>query len=133
MKATVLGSGGWGTALSLLLLDNGNDVTLWSFSEQEAEVLRTTRENPMLKGVPLPEALKITTSMEPLRESELVVLATPSFAVRATARNAREFLRDDAIVVSVAKGIEKDTALCLTQIIEQELRGKGRIVALSGP
>ena len=133
MKTTVLGSGGWGTALSLLLLDNGNDVTLWSFSEQEAEVLRTTRENPMLKGVPLPEELKITTSMERLGESELVVLATPSFAVRATARKAREFLRNGAVIVSVAKGIEKDTALCLTQIIEQELRGKGRIVALSGP
>ena len=52
MKITVLGSGGWGTALSLLLLDNGNDVTLWSFLEKEAEALRETRENPMLKGVP---------------------------------------------------------------------------------
>ena len=52
MKITVLGSGGWGTALSLLLLDNGNDVTLWSFLEKEAETLRATRENPMLQGVP---------------------------------------------------------------------------------
>ena len=48
MKITVLGSGGWGTALSLLLLDNGNDVTLWSFDPREAQVLRETRENPML-------------------------------------------------------------------------------------
>ena len=133
MKATVLGSGGWGTALSLLLLDNGSDVTLWSFSAQEAEALRATRENPMLKGVALPEALHITTSMECLRESELVVMATPSFAVRETARKAREFLRDGVVAVSVAKGIEKDTALCLTQVIEEEWQGKGRVVALSGP
>ena len=133
MKITVLGSGGWGTALSLLLLDNGNDVTLWSFLEKEAEVLRTTRENPMLKGVVLPEALKITTSMDVLADSELVVMATPSFAVRETARKAAPLLRQDAVVVSVAKGIEKDTALCLTQIIEEELKGKGRVVALSGP
>ena len=133
MKITVLGSGGWGTALSLLLLDNGNDVTLWSFLEKEAEVLRATRENPMLKGVVLPEALKITTSMDVLADSELVVVATPSFAVRETARKAAPLLRQDAVVVSVAKGIEKDTALCLTQIIEEELKGKGRVVALSGP
>lgn len=133
MKITVLGSGGWGTALSLLLLDNGNDVTLWSFLEKEAQVLKETRENPMLKGVPLPEALKITNSMDTLTDSELVVLATPSFAVRETARKARPLLREDAVVVSVAKGIEKDTALCLTQIIEEELQGKGRVVALSGP
>ena len=92
MKVTVLGSGGWGTALSLLLLDNGNDVTLWSFSEEEAENLRATRENPMLKGVVLPEGLKITTCMDVLGESELVVMATPSFAVRETARKARALL-----------------------------------------
>ena len=133
MKITVLGSGGWGTALAILLLDNGNDVTLWSFLEKEAAVLRETRENPMLKGVPLPEELKITTSMDVLAESELVVLATPSFAVRETARKAAPLLREDVVVVSVAKGIEKDTALCLTQVIEEELGGKGKVVALSGP
>ena len=133
MKITVLGSGGWGTALAILLLDNGNDVTLWSFLEQEAEVLRETRENPMLKGVPLPEELKITTSMDCLKDSGLAVMATPSFAVRETARKAAPLLREDAVVVSVAKGIEKDTALCLTQIIEEELGGKGKVVALSGP
>ena len=133
MKITVLGSGGWGTALALLLLDNGNDVTLWSFMEEESRVLREKRENPMLKGVPLPEALHLTSSMDALGESELVVMATPSFAVRATARKAAPLLRQDAVVVSVAKGIEKDTALCLTQVIEEELGGKCRVVALSGP
>ena len=133
MKITVLGSGGWGTALALLLLDNGNDVTLWSFMEEECRVLREKRENPMLKGVPLPEALHLTSSMDALAESELVVMATPSFAVRATARRAAPLLRQDAVVVSVAKGIEKDTALCLTQVIGEELGGKCRVVALSGP
>lgn len=133
MKITVLGSGGWGTALALLLLDNGNDVTLWSFMEEECRVLREKRENPMLKGVPLPETLHLTSSMDALAESELVVMATPSFAVRATARRAAPLLRQDAVVVSVAKGIEKDTALCLTQVIEEELGGKCRVVALSGP
>ena len=63
MKITVLGSGAWGTALALLLLENGNDVTLWSYTEEESAVLREKRENPMLKGVPLPEELKLTTDM----------------------------------------------------------------------
>ena len=60
MKAVVLGSGGWGTALALTLLDNGHDVTLWSHSPEKAERLSKTRENPLLKGVPLPEPLHIT-------------------------------------------------------------------------
>ncbi len=133
MKITVLGSGGWGTALALLLLDNGNDVTLWSYRKDEAAHLRETRENRLLKGVMLPEALAVTGSMDCLMESEVVVLATPSFAVRETARQAAPLLREDAVVVSVAKGIEKDTALCLTQVIEDELGGRQRVAALSGP
>ena len=54
MKITVLGSGGWGTALALLLLENGHEVTLWSYTREESAVLRDTHENPMLKGVVLP-------------------------------------------------------------------------------
>ena len=60
MKAAVLGSGGWGTALALVLLDNGHDVTLWSRNPAKAEELARTRENPLLKGVSLPEELHIT-------------------------------------------------------------------------
>lgn len=133
MKITVLGSGGWGTALALLLLDNGNDVTLWSYHSAEAELLRTQRENPLLKGVALPDTLAITSSFDKVPDSELVVLATPSFAVRTTARNVAPELKAGTIVVSVAKGIEKDTAKCLTQVIEEEIGGKCPVVALSGP
>ena len=133
MKITVLGSGGWGTALALLLLDNGNDATLWSHREDGAAELRRKRENPLLKGVALPEALGISSSLEGVKESGLVVMAVPSFAVRETARKIAPLLRRDAVVVSVAKGIEKDTALCLSQVIEQELQGKGTVAVLSGP
>lgn len=133
MKITVLGSGGWGTALALLLLENGNDVTLWSFDEAEADTLRRTGENPMLKGVPLPETLKITTSFDTVPDSEIVVMATPSFAVRATARKVAPLLAENTIVVSVSKGIEKDTNMTLTDIIEEEIGHKCTVVALSGP
>lgn len=133
MKITVLGSGGWGTALALLLLDNGNDVTLWSYDPREADTLRRDRENPMLKGVPLPPALAITTDFDAVSQSGLVVMATPSFAVRATAQKAAPYLREGTVVVSVAKGIEKDSALRLSQVIGEELRGRGQVVVLSGP
>ena len=133
MKITVLGSGGWGTALALLLLDNGNDVTLWSFDPKEAEILCERRENPLLAGVPLPEELKVTSEFDTVPHSGLVVLATPSFAVRATARQVAPLLAPGTVIVSVAKGIEKDTNLRLTQIIEEETGGKFPVVALSGP
>lgn len=58
MKISVMGSGGWGTALALVLLENGHDVTLWSYTEAESAVLREQKENPMLKGVALPDGLK---------------------------------------------------------------------------
>ncbi len=133
MKITVLGSGGWGTALALLLVDNGNDVTLWSHSRERSELLERTRENPRLAGVALPEALQLSAELGCVAESEIVVMAVPSFAVRDTARMAAGLLREDAVVVSVAKGIERDTALCMTQVIEEELGGRGRVAALSGP
>ena len=133
MNITVLGSGGWGTALALLLTDNGHDVTLWSHSAQRSALLEQARENPRLPGVPLPEALHLSAALDSLRESGAVVMATPSFAVRETARMAVPLLREDAVVVSAAKGVERDTALCMTQVIEEELGGKGRTAALSGP
>ena len=133
MKITVLGSGGWGTALALLLTDNGNDVTLWSRSRETSELLERNRENPRLAGVPLDEKLKLSAELDSVAESGLVVMAVPSFAVRETARMIAPLLREDAVVVSAAKGIEKDTSLCMTQVMEQELGGKGRVAALSGP
>ena len=133
MKIAVLGSGGWGTALALVLLENGHDVTLWSYTEAESAVLQETRENPLLKGVPLPEGLKLTSDLSCVQGCGVVVLATPSFAVRNTARAAAPLLAPGTVLVSVSKGIEKDTSLTLTDAIGQEVGENHPIVALSGP
>ena len=133
MKVAVLGSGGWGTALALVLLENGHDVTLWSYTEEESAVLRQTGENPMLKGVALPKELKLTSDLVCVKGCGAVVLATPSFAVRTTAKAAASLLEPGAVLVSVSKGIEKDTSLTLTDAIEQEVGDAHPIVALSGP
>lgn len=133
MKVSVIGSGGWGTALALLLLENGNDVTLWSYAEEESRVLRETGENPMLKGVPLPGALGLTTDLSCVKGCEVVVLATPSFAVRGTARQMKPLLDPGTVLVSVSKGIEKETSTTLTEAIHEELGEGHPVVALSGP
>ena len=133
MKITVLGSGGWGTALALLLLENGNDVTLWSYAEEESKKLRETRENPLLPGVKLPEEMQFSTDMACVKGCGAIVVATPSFAVRSTAAQLRELADEGTIIISVSKGIEKDTSLRLSQIIEEEVQGKCPVVVLSGP
>lgn len=133
MKISVMGSGGWGTALALVLLENGHDVTLWSYTAEESARLKEQGENPLLKGVPLPKELKLTADLACVKGCGAVVLATPSFAVRTTARAAAPMLDPGAVLVSVSKGIEKDTSLTLTDAIEQEVGDAHPIVALSGP
>ncbi|MCI6400096.1 NAD(P)H-dependent glycerol-3-phosphate dehydrogenase [Lawsonibacter sp.] len=133
MKIAVMGSGGWGTALAMVLLENGHDVTLWSYTQEESAVLREKRENPMLKGVPLPEKLHLTWDADCVRDCGVVVLATPSFAVRTTARSIAPLLDPGAVLISVSKGIEKDTSLTLTAAIAEEVGEGHPIVALSGP
>lgn len=133
MKITVMGSGAWGTALALVLVDNGHDVTLWTYKSEQAEEMRAARSNRRLKGVELPEALRISADLSTIPESDMIVMGTPSFAVRDTARMIAPLIRQDAVIVVVSKGVERDTALCMSQVIENELAGKGRVVALSGP
>lgn len=133
MRIAVVGSGGWGTALALILVENGHNVTIWSYKAEEAESLCTTHENSLLPGVALPEELSITSDISCVQDKDLVVFATPSFAVRETAKSAAPYLSDRTIIVSVSKGIEKGTSLRLSQIIDEETNGRCRLVALSGP
>ena len=133
MKVTVLGSGAWGTALALALLENGHDVTIWSYLEEESRVLRETRENPMLKGVTIPDTMKFTTDMAAVKGCHAVVVATPSFAVRSTAAQIKALVDEGTVIISVSKGIEKETSCRLSEAIEQEMDGKCPVVVLSGP
>ncbi len=133
MKITVLGSGGWGTALALLLLRNGHEVTLWSYTESESATLRTKRENPVLPGIALPEELALTSDLACAEGRDVVVMATPSFAVRSTAAQAAARLSEGTVIVSVSKGIEENTSLTLTQVIAEATQGRFPIAALSGP
>lgn len=133
MKAVVVGSGGWGTALSLVLCDNGHDVTLWSHDPAKAAQMAEGRENSKLKGVRLPEALKISGDLDCLKGAELVISAPPSFAVRETGKKIASYLTPETVLVSVSKGIERDTNLRMSQILTEVTGDTCKVVALSGP
>lgn len=132
-KIAVLGSGAWGTALGLVLLENGHDVTLWSYFPEESQTLSATRENSMLKGVPLPQSLRLTSDIACAGEADVVVLATPSFAYRTTAARLKGILRPGTILVSVGKGFEQNTSLRLSQVIASEVGEDCPVVVLCGP
>ena len=131
MKITVLVSGGWGTALAMTLYKNGHQVTLWSRRQETTDLLQRTGENPKLPGVKIPEGIVLTSDLNCLREAELVVMSAPSYAVRDVCRRAAPYLRENAVIVSVTKGLEPDTFLRMSEIVEQET-GK-TVVVLSGP
>ena len=131
MQITMLGSGAWGTALANLLCENGNTVTLWNRSAARAAEMEKTGSNPRLKGVLLHPAMRFSSDYRCVSDSDMVVFATPSFAIRETAAAVKSYLPEHVILVSVTKGIEAETGLRMTQIIEQETGCMA--AALSGP
>lgn len=133
-KISVLGAGSWGTALSLLLHQNGHEVVLWSALEDEVKMLREKREHEFkLPGVRLPETMEISADLEAcLKHPEVVVLAVPSPYTRSTARRMAPFVRKGQIIVNVAKGVEEHTLMTLSEIIKEEIPA-GNVCVLSGP
>ncbi len=129
----IIGAGTWGTALGLVLYGNGHSVTLWSAFEEDARYLDKKREHKNLPGVKLPGDMVFTASMEQAAErKDVLVLAVPSIYVRSTARKMAAFCGKGQVIVNVAKGIEEDSLLTLSQVIEEELSG-ARVAVLSGP
>lgn len=130
----ILGAGSWGTALAVLLGNNGHQVTLWSHREQEARRLEQARENESkLPGVRLPDRVAVTFSLEDtMREKDVLILAVPSSQMRSTCRRIAPLTAHGQILVSVAKGIEDGTFATMTDMIREEIPGSDGAV-LSGP
>ena len=131
MKAAVVGSGGWGTALALCLLRNGHETLLWSHSRQKAEEMEKTRQNKMLPGVLLPENLQIAWDPTSVAGHPLVVIAWPSVHIRSVCRQVAPFLDENAVLVSVTKGIEPGSLLRMSQIVREETHRE--VAVLTGP
>lgn len=133
-KVGVLGAGSWGTALAILLHDNGHDVTVWSIDPKEVEMLSEKREHvSKLPGVHISEEIMITNEMEEaIKGKDFLVLAVPSIFTRSTAAKMKQYVVDGQMIVDVAKGIEEDTLMTLSQQISQEIP-QADVAVLSGP
>ncbi len=133
-NVSVIGAGSWGTALAVVLQNNGHQVTIWSAIEEEIKMLREKREHvSKLPGVRLAEKTVFTTDLkEAVEGKNLLVLAVPSVFTRSTAKTMKEFVEERQLIVNVAKGIEEKTLMTLSDIIEEEIP-QARVAVLSGP
>jgi glycerol-3-phosphate dehydrogenase (NAD(P)+) len=134
-KIGVIGAGGWGTAIALLLAKNGHAVTLWARREELCRDLLKHRENTAyLPGVLLPANIGISNSLEQaVKSKDIVVLATPAKAVRTAIEGMKDFITKDTIIVSLSKGLERNSILRLSQVISQVVGNEDRVVVISGP
>ncbi len=133
-EISVIGAGSWGIALALLLHKNGHHVTVWSIVEAEIRMLQTEHEHKdKLPGVRLPEDMEFTTDLQAaVTGKDVLVLAVPSPYTRSTSHNMQPYVTEGQLIVNVAKGIEENTLLTLSQIIEEEIP-QAQVAVLSGP
>lgn len=130
----ILGAGTWGAALARLLANKGFSVTVWSAEPEKAAELARTGKHPKLPNMQIPDSIRFTDRMEyACATADVIVFAVSSVYMRSTARLAGSYVRNDQLLVSVAKGIEAATLLTMTDVLESELGNADRIVALSGP
>ena len=131
MKVAVVGSGAWGTALAIRLCKNGHDVTMWTYEKELIPQMKQTHRNPRLPVAVLPENLEISGDYGCVTGCALVVMASPSFPARSVCRGVTPYLDEDAVLVSVTKGLEAGTHMRMSEVVAQET---GReVVALTGP
>ncbi len=135
-KVAVFGAGSWGTAFSLVLADAGNDVTIWGRRPEVCDAINKQHENTeYFPGVDLPESVRATPDpAEAAKDAEFVVLSVPSQKLRENLSEWTAVLPDDAMLVSLMKGVELDTTKRMSEVIA-EVTGAGpeRIAVVSGP
>lgn len=133
-KVCVLGAGSWGTALAMVLSENSENVSLWTKCKNQVKEINEERTNSKyLKGIKVPENIYCTVDIEDaVKDSEIIVLAVPSQAIRSVSKELKECLKENQIVVNVAKGLEKETGLRMSQVVIDEIKDI-RYVVLSGP
>ncbi|MCD6415661.1 MAG: NAD(P)-dependent glycerol-3-phosphate dehydrogenase [Planctomycetes bacterium] len=134
-RIAVIGCGGWGTALALLLHENGHQVTLWGVEPDYVDQMRESRRNPRyLPDIEIPGGLQLTSSMSDcVPTSAIVVAATPTIYLREVCRRLSAHLRAGQMVLNVSKGIEEETLLLGSQVIRDVCKGAYRLAGLYGP
>ena len=135
MHIAVIGSGGWGLAMTHLLRQKGNDVALWSFLPEESALLQEKLGNEqLLPGVKLDSSVTFTTDLSCAEGCPLVIFATPSFGVAETARALKTHLKPDQTVVLLSKGFDPVNDYCLLgESLQRELGSEISVVIVTGP
>ncbi len=133
-KIGVIGGGSWGTALAILLSEKGYQVEMWLRDKLQVEEIENSRENKKyLPNVKLPCNLKVTNDLEKVSfNKEVILLSVPTHGVRETLYNCKRYMNKDQIIVNVAKGIENDSLLRISEIVK-EILPQNKYSILSGP
>lgn len=137
-KITIIGSGSFGTALSVVTARAGNDVQLWAREIEIVNGINNRHQNPAyLTDVTLPDSVVCYHQLEAcLHDREIIVFAVPSHALREVATRVKSHLSGDEMLVNVAKGIEKHTYMTMSQVLAEVLESKivdDQIGVISGP
>ena len=132
-RISVIGSGGWGTAIASLLNRNSHEVTLWSYLKEESENLKKYKENkPFLPGIALPDSINFTSDLEEAAQNDIIFMVTPSKATKQTAENLAPFVKENTIIVNASKGLDENTQKRLSEVIKEAIP-KADVAVMSGP
>src|SRR5690625_3883394 len=135
-KVTVLGAGSWGTALSIVLADNGHEVSLWTHREEQAEAINTTHKNERYLEIMIPEQIEAFYDLEEaVRNAEIILIVIPTKAIREVCKKLNDILRHSVTIIHASKGIEPESLKRVSEMISEEMDNYAYedIVVLSGP
>ena len=132
-KIAIIGAGSWGSALAIYLAKQGHEVKLWSYNDDERDLINNKRECVFLPGVEIPEGVWASENFEKVLDgAEIILHVTPSKFVRSTMEQYKDLVKDNQYVVMCSKGFEPVTGKTLDEVMEEELPGK-KIGILTGP
>lgn len=131
-KISIIGSGSWGTALAVTLAGEGHQIKIWSFSEEEKDLINKERKCKFLPSIHIPENVYCTTDIEEaVKDTEIILHVTPSKFTRETVKKYKNYINKQSIVIC-SKGFEKETLKTLEEVVEEEVP-QAKIAVLSGP
>lgn len=136
-KIAVLGSGSWGTALAIVLANNGYQVALWGRNKEQCLEINETHQNrKYLADVSLPVNIYATSNLEEAIQNTIaVVYVIPSHAMRGTVRATLPYLHSDHVLIHATKGLELGSLKRMSEVIREEIPEplRERVAVLSGP